>query len=260
MQNMNPNLFGDCSNHGLCFWNSYTDKNSGKRNGKHFIHEVVPELLDALESGSHSKNENFERLADFILFVINLAFKDGKNFSYHGSKYGQPLVKKVVKSYEGVDTVEFHRETYNKTRGSQRIYNYELLIREERHFALGFNLENDQKYSKKDLKVIEKAVRRIFSGNERLVAEDSRSSASVVIEWVREAADAYLASQRHGADLKSRTVFFESESFVEFSRRTNFNSKKIFCNSKRQVGITSAIYHWGMARNELSLSVGLRCF
>ena len=48
---MNPNLFGDCINHfGLCFWNSCTDKNSGKQNGKHFIHEVVPELLDALES------------------------------------------------------------------------------------------------------------------------------------------------------------------------------------------------------------------
>ena len=49
---------------------------------------------------------------------------------------------------------------------------------------------------KKVLKVIEKAVRRIFSGNERIVAADSRSSASVVIGWVREAADTYLASQR----------------------------------------------------------------
>ena len=70
------------------------------QNGKHFIHEVVPELLDALESGSHSKNEKFARLADLILFVITLAFKDVKNFSYHGSAYGQPLVRKVVESYE----------------------------------------------------------------------------------------------------------------------------------------------------------------
>ena len=62
-------------------------------------------------------------------------------------------------------------------------------MREERHLALGFNLENGKKYSKKDLQVIEKTVRRIFSGNERIVAADSRSSASVVIEWVREAAD-----------------------------------------------------------------------
>ena len=133
-------------------------------------------------------------------------------------------------------------------------------MREERHLALGFNLQNGEKYSKKDLRVIEKAVRRIFSGNERMLAADSRSSASIVIEWVREAADAYLASQRRGANMKSRTLFSEMESFVEFSRRTNFHSKKIFCNSKRQVGITSAIYHWGMARNELSLSGRLRYF
>ena len=94
-------------------------------------------------------------MADLILLIINLAFKDGKNFSYHGSAYGQPLVRKVVQSYEGVDSVEFHRETYNKTRGSQRVYNYEILMRDERHLALGFNLGNGQKYSKKDLKVIE---------------------------------------------------------------------------------------------------------
>ena len=75
-------------------------------------------------------------------------------------------------------------------RGSQRVYNYELLMREERHLALGFNLENGKKYSKKDLQVIEKTVRRIFSENEKIVAADSRSSASVVIEWVCEAADA----------------------------------------------------------------------
>ena len=97
-------------------------------------------------------------------------------------------MRKVVESYEAIDSVEFHTETCTKTRRSETVYNYKLLMRKEIWRSV-LIWKMVKKYSKKDLKVIEKTVRRIFSGNERIVAADSRSCASVVIEWVREAAD-----------------------------------------------------------------------
>ena len=149
-------------------------------------------------------------------------------------------------------------QTFNETKGTSKFNGaiaLQIELRKERHLAVNLQKETFAKYSRKHLQLIEKSLRKMFSGNERLLLPDSASSASSTLEWVREAADASLASQRRGAGKGKITHFRLSESFVDFVKRTNLPIKSIFCSSRKEIAITSAIYNWGMARSELSQSV-----